>query len=282
MERTPKALSIAGYDPSGGAGILADLRTFWRYGVYGVGVITAITFQNTQKVLGFSPLSPEDIENQLLPLIQDMEFEAVKVGMLVEREIILKVAQLVESYALRKVIVDPVLKSSSGADLLEEAAYDTLKERLFPLATLVTPNIPEAELLTSIRIGNVSDMERAAEELLKTGVKAVLIKGGHLEGDPVDVLKVRRNDGVRTYRFWSKKYEADVHGTGCVLSSSVVALLSLGYDLITAVSVAVSDMAENFKKAIVKVGKGRSVIFTGSIDQEKPSIVPPPSKTSPL
>jgi len=256
-----KALSVAGFDPSGGAGTLADVRTFNRYGVYGAAVVTALTFQDTRKVYGVYPLQPDYVKRQMEVLLSDMEFRAVKTGMLVNAGVVGVVADMLKRYKVKNVVVDPVIRSTSGAVLLDDRGIREMVNGLFPMATLVTPNVPEAEYITGSRIRNVKDMENAAESILEMGPKAVLIKGGHLGGEVVDLLRVRRPDGDRVYRFVDERLDVDVHGTGCVLSSSVAALLSRGCDVITAVSLAVSDMRKALRKGTVKVGKGRPVIF---------------------
>ncbi len=256
-----RAISVAGFDPSGGAGTLADVRTFNRYGVYGAAVITALTFQDTRKVYGVSPLHPDDVGRQMEILLSDMDFQTVKTGMLADAEIVGVVADLLKRYGVKNLVVDPVMRSTSGAVLLDDRGTEEMVRRLFPMATLVTPNVPEAEYLTGIEIGNVKDMEEAAGRILRMGPEAVLIKGGHLEGEVVDLLRVRKPDGDRVYRFVDTKLNVDVHGTGCVLASSVAALLSRGCDIITAVSLAVSDMRKALREGVVKVGRGRPVIF---------------------
>ncbi len=258
-----KALSIAGYDPSGGAGTLADVRTFNRYGVYGSAVITAITFQNTQGVYGVLPMGAEAVRRQLSLLLADTDFGAVKTGMLATGEVVRVVADLLSEYGVRNLVVDPVIRSTSGATLLDPSGVEAMVDTLLPMTTLITPNVPEAEVLASMKIEGPEDVEEAARRILSLGPEAVLIKGGHLKGAPMDFLRVRRPDGDRAYRFVGERVKGDVHGTGCVLSSSIAALLSRGCDLITAVSVAVSDMRGALKEHVVKVGKGRPVIFHG-------------------
>ncbi|NPA79943.1 MAG: bifunctional hydroxymethylpyrimidine kinase/phosphomethylpyrimidine kinase [Thermotogae bacterium] len=255
------ALSIAGYDPSGGAGVLADVRTFNWYGIYGAAVITAITFQDTHKVHGHMPLRGEDVKAQMEALLEDMDFAAAKIGMLANAEIVRVVADLLERYRVRNVVLDPVLLSSSGAPLLDSEGVEALLKVLLPSVKIITPNVPEAEALTGVAIRSPEDMEMAARRLLGYGAEAVLIKGGHLEGEPVDVLRVRGDDGDRTYRFLGTRVSKDVHGTGCVLSSSIASLLAMGHDVATAVSLAISDIREDLRSRTLKVGGGRLVIF---------------------
>ncbi len=258
-----RALSVAGFDPSGGAGTLADVRTFNGYGVYGAAVITAMTFQDTDRVHGVLPMGAEEVRRQMKILLSDMDFGAVKTGMLATGEIVEAVAEILSEHGVRNLVVDPVIRSSSGATLLDGPGVRLMVDKLFPMATLVTPNVPEAELLASMRIEGPEDVEEAAKRILSLGPKAVLIKGGHLKGEPIDFLRVRKPDGDRAYRFVGERVEREVHGTGCVLASAIAALLSLGCDLITAVSVAVSDMRRALREHVVKVGRGRPVIFHG-------------------
>ena len=258
-----RALSIAGFDPSGGAGTLADVRTFNRYGVYGAAVITAITFQDTERVHGVLPMGAEEVGRQMSILLSDMEFGAIKTGMLATGEVVEAVAHVLSEHGVRNLVIDPVIRSTSGAVLLDAPGVRAMVERLLPMATLITPNVPEAEVLASMRIEGPEDVEEAARRILSLGPEAVLIKGGHLKGEPMDFLRVRKPDGDRAYRFVGERMGEDVHGTGCVLASSVAALLALGCDLITAVSVAISDMREALREHVVKVGRGRPVLFHG-------------------
>ena len=259
----PKALTVAGFDPSGGAGILADVRTFNRYGVYGAAVITALTSQDTRSVYAVHPLPAGRVKRDLEILLSDMDFGAVKLGMLATGEIAEAVSHILAGYGVRNLVIDPVIRATSGAVLLNGEGVRVMVEKLLPLATIVTPNVPEAEILAGMEIRSPGDVEEAARRILDLGPEAVLVKGGHLKGEPMDFLRVRRPDGDRAYRFIGERIEGDVHGTGCVLASSIAALLSLGCDLITAVSLAVSDVKEALKEGTIKVGKGRAVIFAG-------------------
>ena len=182
------ALTIAGSDSGGGAGIQADLLTFAAHAIHGTTAITAITAQNTVEVTGWQALPPALVRAQIEAVADDMAIVAVKTGMLANRAIIEEVASVIAARGFANLVVDPVMVAKSGDRLLDESAEAAYLERLFPLATLITPNIPEAEVLLGQRIETVADMKHAALAFRELGVRAVLIKGGHLEGDPTDVL----------------------------------------------------------------------------------------------
>lgn len=226
------ALTIAGSDPSGGAGIQADLKTFQRFGVYGEAVITLITVQNTQTVSHVETLSPDVVTQQIQAVISDIPPRAAKTGALGSAEVIEAVAELAAAFTF-PLVVDPVMISKHGARLISTGAEQTLRRKLLPHAFLLTPNIPEAEALTGTSIRSEGDMHRAAECLLDFGCKAVLIKGGHLKGEPVDVL----HGGVEARSFrGARVHSPHTHGTGCVYSAAITAALALGRDLPDAIS----------------------------------------------
>lgn len=242
---TAVALTIAGSDPSGGAGIQADLKTFQRFGVYGEAVITLITVQNSIAVSRVETLEPDLIAQQVHAVVSDIPPAAAKTGALGSAEIVEAVAELAVSFPF-PLIVDPVMVSKHGARLLPSEAEDALRRKLLPRAFLITPNIPEAEVLTGATIRNERDMENAARQLLDFGCKAVLIKGGHLEGEPVDVL--RSGAGVRT--FSGKRIDTPhTHGTGCTYSAAITAGLALGKSLPDAVSDAKSFVQRAIEQA---------------------------------
>ena len=176
----PKALTIAGSDSGGGAGIQADLKTFTAHKVYGMSVLTSITAQNTKKVLGIQNLSPEFIGLQLVAVVTDFEIDSAKTGMLSNSSIIKSVADQIKRYKIPKLVVDPVMISKSGARLLEKEAETSLKNDIIPLAFVVTPNIPEAEVISGMKINSIEDMKESAEKIKEMGPVNVLIKGGHL------------------------------------------------------------------------------------------------------
>lgn len=226
------ALTIAGSDPSGGAGIQADLKTFQRFGVYGEAVTTLITVQNTQAVSRVETLAPDLVAAQIQAVICDIPPDAAKTGALGTAEIIEAVAGLAASYTF-PLVVDPVMISKHGARLISADAEQTLKRKLLPHAFLLTPNIPEAEALTGMAIRSEGDMDRAAEHLLDFGCKAVLIKGGHLESEPVDVLRWER--ATRSFA-GARVRTSHTHGTGCTYSAAITAGLALGKNLQDAIA----------------------------------------------
>ena len=257
MKTVPTALTIAGSDPSGGAGIQADLKTFSACGIFGQSVITAITMQNTLGVKGTFDIPVETVEQQLGALLEDKKPLAVKTGMLANEAIVDRVARLLKRGKIRKLVVDPVIRSSSGRALLSKRGVQALKESLLPLATVVTPNIKEAEILSGVKIVKPADRLKAARALLKTGVKNVLITGGHLRGNPEDFFY----DGKHTVKLDTERLAGeDLHGTGCVLSAAIIAHLALGKPL----AQAVSDAKDFIGKAIL--GGVRSGTGQGSVE----------------
>jgi len=228
------ALSIAGSDPSGGAGIQADLKTFHQFGVYGQAAITLLTVQNTQQVSRVEILPADLVVQQIEAVIADIPPGAAKTGALGSLETVEAIAELARSFRF-PLVVDPVLVSKHGARLLSPGAEEVLKTKLLPCAYLVTPNIPEAELLTGISIRSESDMFDAAERLRQLGCGAVLVKGGHLAGDAVDVL----NAPGLPKRFSTQRVPTrHTHGTGCSYSAAITAGLALGHALHEAVRLA--------------------------------------------
>lgn len=234
-----RALTIAGFDPSGGAGVLADVRTFAAFGLRASAVITSLTFQNTRQVFGAEHQTGEAVRAQLLPLLEDGEFACAKTGMLPTREVVREVARLFRETDLPRPVVDPVMVSSSGHRLMESAAVETFIAELLPLARLVTPNIPEAEALTRTTITSEADMRRAAGMIRELGAQAVLIKGGHLlpEEDAIDVLD---DEGLVTVFRGQRVQGAELHGSGCILSAAIAAGLGKGMALQEAVAAAKS------------------------------------------
>ncbi|HJU64253.1 MAG TPA: bifunctional hydroxymethylpyrimidine kinase/phosphomethylpyrimidine kinase [Gemmatimonadaceae bacterium] len=227
------ALTIAGSDSGGGAGIQADLKTFQRFGVYGTSVITAITAQNTLGVRAWEVVSTELIRAQLDAVVRDLRPDAVKSGMLADASVVATVARGVSEHALAPYVLDPVMVATSGDPLLTSDAIAAIRDELVPLAHLVTPNLDEAALLLDDDVRDVASMERAARELVARGARAVLVKGGHLPGpEVVDVLF----DGQSARRYHHSKVDTtSTHGTGCTLSSAIAAQLALGASLDQAV-----------------------------------------------
>lgn len=219
------ALTIAGSDSGGGAGIQADLKTFSAHHVFGMSVITAVTAQNTVEVRSIQTMSQEIIRDQISAVFDDIEVHTVKIGMLGSAETIETVAEMLYRYKPQHIVLDPVMIAKSGDHLLEEDAIEALKKRLLPMATLVTPNIPEAETLSGITIQSKQDLYEACEGLEQLGAKAILLKGGHSAGDPNDLFY----DGT-TYSWLNGEriHTKNTHGTGCTLSSAIAANLANG------------------------------------------------------
>lgn len=247
-----KVLTIAGSDCSGGAGIQADLKTFSAHGVYGMSVITAVTAQNTQGVTAVQDISRDVIGKQIEAIFDDIEVDGVKVGMVSQVQTIEVIAEQLRHYAPQTIVVDPVMVSKSGYHLLNPEAEVTLIKELLPLATLVTPNIPEAEVMTKTSIRTLEQMEDASRIIHQMGVKNVLLKGGHLEDDAIDILF----DGQEfSYFFSSRIATNNTHGTGCTLSSAITSNLALGYSLNEAVSLAKEYITIAIQHSL-SIGKG--------------------------
>lgn len=254
----PIALSIAGSDSSGGAGIQADLKTFSALGVYGTTAITAITAQNTIGVHAQYAIDPQLVYEQIIAVIDDLHPKCVKIGMLANCDIANAVADALSRYNLT-VILDPVMISTSGHRLLSIEAQQTIKERLIPIATLVTPNIPEIKALSGIVLNSYNDKERAAHYLLELGAKAILIKGGHEDGDiKSDILFMQSANKVQTTTFSSETISTkNTHGTGCTLSSAITAFMARGVDLIEAIDASKRYVSEAIRAgADISIGNG--------------------------
>ncbi|MEQ1762454.1 MAG: bifunctional hydroxymethylpyrimidine kinase/phosphomethylpyrimidine kinase [Pyrinomonadaceae bacterium] len=262
---TKIALTIAGVDPSGGAGIIADVKTFAAFGIFPTAAIASITFQNTQGVFGAEHQSAESVRQQVIPILDDYEVSAVKTGMLPTREVIEEVAAIIAKRHLRNIVVDPVVRSTSGFDLIDDAALRSLIEKLFPLADLITPNIPETERISGVAVQRESDIHDAASVMRDLGAKNVLIKGGHLvNAESSDTEKRRAKDylfiGDVLTVFQGDYWETTAtHGTGCTLSSAIAANLAWGNDLITSVEIAKRFVNEAIRTAPM-IGRGHSPI----------------------
>lgn len=234
-----KVMTVAGSDCSGGAGIQADLKTMTAHGVYGMSVITAITVQNTMGVIKSEQLATELVAGQFDAVCSDIMPDAIKTGMLFSKDIIDVTADKIKEYNLKNIVVDPVLVSTSGNRLLEPSAESVLIEKMLPLATLITPNIPEAQALSGISIHNKEDMVLAASKLCQSSGANVLIKGGHSVSDADDLLYCTEKvaDGSRIKWFHGKRVNtSNTHGTGCTLSSAIACNLAYGNDIVTAIS----------------------------------------------
>lgn len=227
-----KALTIAGSDSGGGAGIQADLKTFQMLDVFGMSAVTAITAQNTLGVHGIYDVPLEGIEKQIDAVLSDIGADAAKTGMLSQPEVIEVVASCIRKAGLTKLVVDPVMVAKGGASLLASNAQNALRDKLLPLAAVVTPNIPEAEVLTGLTIGSLDDMKEAAWQLVRQhGAGAAIVKGGHRSGEPTDVLF----DGETFHLLVAQRYETrHTHGTGCTFSAAICAELAKGRSLLEA------------------------------------------------
>ena len=240
------ALTIAGSDSSGGAGIQADLKTFAAHGVFGMSAITAVTAQNTLGVSGIETMSPALVTAQIDAIAVDIPPDATKIGMLANAEIVEAVALALERLRLPNLVLDTVLVAKSGAKLLDEDAVAALRDRLLPLANVVTPNVPEAEALTGLPMGSIRDLHRAAKRLVELGAGAALVKGGHLDGPAVDVLW----DGSEAFELSAERIDSrHTHGTGCTLSAAIAARLALGDDVVSACRAAKAYVTRAIKDA---------------------------------
>lgn len=246
------ALTIAGVDGSGGAGILADIKTMTAHGVYGMAAVAALTVQNTTGVYGVEAASPRLLEEQIRVVFEDIPPESTKTGMLFSAELIEATAKMLRKYDAPHVVVDPVMVSTSGARLLQEDAVRVLQDRLFPLAEVITPNIPEAEALAGMAIRSEADRIAAAEKIHRACGCAVLCKGGHGVGTADDLLI--DGDGVHWYR-GARIGNPNTHGTGCTLSSAIAANLALGKDLQEAVGAA-KDYLTGALRSGLDLGRG--------------------------
>ena len=249
-----KALTIAGSDSGGGAGIQADLKTFTAFGVFGMSAITALTAQNTVGVQGIFEVAPEFITEQIKSIMTDIGTDAAKTGMLANEIIVKAVAEAIEKFRISNVVVDPVMIAKSGDALLSETARQTIKDRLVPLATIVTPNMFEAEAMLNMKIQTLDDMKMAAQELKKTGCQWVIIKGGHLQNkeEAIDVVFDGYNFHIlRSHRFETK----NTHGTGCTFSSAIAAGLAKGYPPLKAIQTAKEYITEAIRESF-PIGRG--------------------------
>lgn len=255
MKTYCKALTIAGSDSGGGAGIQADLKTFSALSCYGMSVITALTAQNTVAVTGIQSVPPDFIGLQIHTVLSDIGADAVKIGMLHSPQVIKAVADSLKEFSLPAIVLDPVMVAKSGDTLLRDDAVAALKSCLIPMATLVTPNLPEASVLLGRTVNSVRQMGDACQELAELGCGAVLLKGGHLEGkDCVDMLFESRS-GTLTELTGSRIDTVNSHGTGCTVSSAITAYLARGMVL--------EDAVHNAKKYITEALTASSGIATG-------------------
>ena len=246
------ALTIAGSDSSGGAGIQADLKTFSANGVYGMSVITAVTSQNTTGVYDILDVPKQNVTSQLDAVFEDIFPDAVKIGMVSAAETVDAIADALEKYKPKNTVLDTVMVSTSGSRLISDDALDRMREKLFPLADIITPNVPEAEILSDMKIINCRDMEEAAKKIFDRYNVAVLLKGGHRVNDSNDFLL---SSDIQKWFVTEKIDNSNTHGTGCTLSSAIAAGLAKGYTLEKAVEEAKAYITGALS-AMLNLGKG--------------------------
>ena len=252
-----KVLIIAGSDSSGGAGIQADIKTVTCLGCYAMTAITAVTAQNTTGVKSIIPIKPKEISNQIEFTSNDIKPNAIKIGMLHSKEVISAVMKSLKKINVKKIVLDPVMVAKGGTKLINDKAITDIKEKLIKKILLITPNIPEAELLTNTKIASISDMIKAGKLLIKIGAKNVLIKGGHLKSNKMyDIFLNKKTVKV----FKSTKFKSkNTHGTGCTLSSAIAANLSCGKDLIKSCELGIKYVNESIKSNL-NLGQGNGPI----------------------
>ncbi|MDW8465499.1 MAG: bifunctional hydroxymethylpyrimidine kinase/phosphomethylpyrimidine kinase [Chloroherpetonaceae bacterium] len=255
-----RLLTVAGSDSGGGAGIQADLKTFSALGCYGMSAITALTAQNTVGVEAIYGVPAEFVAKQINAVVQDIGVNAVKIGMLATADIIKAVADRLAAHQLRPVVLDPVMTAKSGDRLLEESAVEALRTCLLPLATVVTPNLPETSLLLGRTVRTRSEMEQAARDLQALGAKNVLVKGGHLS-EPVSADCLLTEEGSLHWLEAKRIHTANTHGTGCTLSSAIAAYLAKGVGIVEAVKLAKNYLTGAIERgATYALGKGHAPV----------------------
>ena len=257
MKPRSKVLIIAGSDSSGGAGIQADIKTVSSLGCYAMTAVTAVTAQNTTGVKSIVPINPKEISSQIDFSVKDIRPNAVKIGMLHSKQVIKAVIKSINKIKIKKVVLDPVMVAKGGTKLVNNAAIIYIKNKLMKKTLLITPNIPEAEILAKIKIRSTKDMMKAGKILIKLGAQNVLIKGGHLKSNQMsDILLNKKTINV----FKSKKYNSkNTHGTGCTLSSAIATYLSCGKDLIKSCELGIKYVNESIKSNL-NLGKGNGPI----------------------
>ena len=249
-----KVLTIAGSDCSGGAGIQADLKTFSALGVFGMSVIVSVVAENTSRVIDIQDISPDMIKKQIDAVFEDIDVDAVKIGMLSTPQCMEAVAEKLKQYKPHNVVIDPVMYAKNGSPLMQPTSIDTLIKSIIPLADVLTPNIPEAEKIADMEIKSHNDMENAAKKIQSMGCKAVIIKGGHAVGDATDILY----DGNKMYYYKASRIDTkNTHGTGCTFSSAIGAYLGKGLGVENAVSKAKEYVTTAITHSL-PIGKGYS------------------------
>lgn len=256
QNRVVKALTVAGSDSGGGAGIQADLKTFAALGVYGMSVVTAVTAQNTLEVAAIAEVPEEVVIAQIDTVVHDIGADAVKTGMLSSTAIIQNTADRLEAWGIPHLVVDPVMVSKGGVALLQPDAVEALKADLLPHATIVTPNIPEAETLAGRQIATPAHAQEAAKKIASYGPKTVIIKGGHLPGSPTDLVY---HDGVFTPFEGTRVDTKNTHGTGCTFSAAITAFLAHGIETLEAIRLS-KLFIQNALENSVSIGEGHSPV----------------------
>ena len=252
-----KVLIIAGSDSSGGAGIQADIKTVTSLGCYAMTAITAVTAQNTTGVKSIIPINPKEISNQIEFTLNDIKANAIKIGMLHSKPVITAVLKSLKKINVKNIVLDPVMVAKGGAKLIDNKAITDIKKKLIKKILLITPNIPEAELLTNTKINSVKDMIVAAQLLIRLGAKNVLLKGGHLKSKEMNDVLLNKKI-IKIFR--NKKYKSkNTHGTGCTLSSAIAANLSCGKDLIKSCELGIKYVNDAIKSNL-NFGKGNGPI----------------------
>lgn len=247
-----KVLSIAGSDCSGGAGIQADLKTFSAHGVFGMSVIVSVVAENTSRVIDIQDVRPDMIQKQMDAVFEDIEVDAVKIGMLSTPACMEAVEEKLKEFRPPNIVVDPVMYAKNGCPLMNPDAVSTLIRSIIPYANVVTPNIPEAERIAEMEIQTLCDMETAAKKIYDMGCKNVVVKGGHRTGDAIDVLY----DGQSFFHFETKRIDTkNTHGTGCTFSSAIAANLALGFSVAEATKYAKTYVSTAIEHAL-SIGKG--------------------------
>ncbi|MBI5143074.1 MAG: bifunctional hydroxymethylpyrimidine kinase/phosphomethylpyrimidine kinase [Nitrospirae bacterium] len=255
------ALAIAGSDPTGGAGLQADLRTFAAFGIHGLSVVSALTAQSTVGVRAVEPVLPDFVTKQLETLLSDITPDALKTGMLHDAGVVRRVADCVKRFGLKNLVVDPLYLSSSGAALLDDDGFFALRDELIPLARVVTPNLAEAERLTGMKIMIGEDLKSAAECLLAMGPEAVVITGGHWDEEAADYYM----DSNGPLIFKASKIPGEFHGTGCVFSAALAAGLALGEEPVDAVNLAHCYVMDAIARA-ARPGAGAAILGAFGVD----------------
>lgn len=257
-KQQPVVMTIAGFDPSAGAGILADIKTMSAFGCYGIAAVTSLTIQNTQGVFGTYNQEREVVRGQVSALFDDFDVAAVKTGMLPSAGVIQEVADVVRAKAVRHLVVDPVVRSTSGFDLIGDEALDALIKFLIPLASVVTPNAAEAERITGIHVNDLASMRSAAEAILAMGPRAVLVKGGDVQSEKATDLLLDSNGEATSVLFSTERvHSTSTHGTGCTLASALTCLLARAFTLHDSVSIAKQYVYEAIRSA-PGIGRGHS------------------------